>query len=118
MFFKKLATEFNLSEEKLMELYNQYSYKADGNILAETYSLPIGMKEDYMIFYLFSQTNKKYEEFSKKKYLDIMIKKMVYIFKFSISYSKEAATTNEMPIVSSVVHNRLKKRWNYKWMEH
>ena len=60
IFIKKLASEFNLSEEKLMELYNQYSYKADGNILAETYSLPLGMKEDYMIFYLFSQTNKKY----------------------------------------------------------
>ena len=66
VFLKRLASEFNLSEEKLTDLYNQYAYKADGNILAETYSLPIGMKEDHMIFYLFSQTNKKYEEFSKK----------------------------------------------------
>ena len=66
VFLKRLASEFNLSEEKLTDLYNQYAYKADGNILAETYSLPIGMKEDHMVFYLFSQTNKRYEEFSKK----------------------------------------------------
>ena len=109
VFIKKLATEFNLSEEKLMELYSQYSYKADGNILAETYSLPIGMKEDYMIFYLFSQTNKKYEEFSKKIFGYYDKRKWFTYLSLASVIQKEAATINEMPIVSSVIHNRLKK---------
>jgi UPF0755 protein len=109
IFIKKLAAEFNLSEEKLMELYTQYSYKADGNILAETYSLPIGMKEDYMIFYLFSQTNKKYEEFSKKIFGYYDKRKWFTYLSLASVIQKEAATINEMPIVSSVVHNRLKK---------
>lgn len=109
IFFKRLATEFNLSEEKLTELYKQYAYKADGNILADTYSLPIGMKEDYMIFYLFTQTNKKYEEFSKKIFGYYDKRKWFTYLSLASVIQKEAATTNEMPIVSSVVHNRLKK---------
>ena len=109
VFLKKLAFEFNLSEEKLTELYNQYAYKADGNILAETYSLPLGMREDYMIFYLFSQTNKKYEEFSKKIFGYYDKRKWFNYLSLASVIQKEAATTNEMPIVSSVIHNRLKK---------
>lgn len=109
VFLKKLALEFNLSEEKLTELYNQYAYKADGNILAETYSLPLGMREDYMIFYLFSQTNKKYEEFSKKIFGYYDKRKWFNYLSLASVIQKEAATTNEMPIVSSVIHNRLKK---------
>jgi UPF0755 protein len=109
VFLKKLATEFNLSEEKLTQLYNQYSYKLDGNILADTYSLPLGMKEDYMIFYLFSQTNKKYEEFSKKIFGYYDKRKWFHYLSLASVIQKEAATTNEMPIVASVVHNRLKK---------
>ena len=109
VFFKKLAAEFNLSEEKLTELYNQYAYKADGNILAETYSLPLGMKEDYMIFYLFSQSNKKYEEFSTKIFGYYDKRKWFGYLTLASVIQKEAATTNEMPIISSVVHNRLKK---------
>jgi UPF0755 protein len=109
VFLKKLANEFNLSEEKLTQLYNQYAYKLDGNILADTYSLPLGMKEDYMIFYLFSQTNKKYEEFSKKIFGYYDKRKWFNYLSLASVIQKEAATTNEMPIVASVVHNRLKK---------
>ena len=109
VFLKKLATEFNLSEEKLTKLYNEYAFKADGNILADTYSLPIGMREDYMIFYLFSQTNKKYEEFSKKIFGKYDKEKWFRYISLASVVQKEAATTNEMPIIASVVHNRLKK---------
>jgi UPF0755 protein len=109
IFLKRLASEFNLSEEKLTQLYNQYAYKSDGNILADTYSLPIGMKEDYMIFYLFSQTNKRYEEFSKKIFGYYDKRKWFNYLSLASVIQKEAATINEMPIVASVIHNRLKK---------
>lgn len=109
VFLKKLALEFNLSEEKLHKIYNQYAFKADGNILADTYSLPLGMKEDHMIFYLFSQSNKKYEEFSKKIFGIYDKRKWYYYLSLASVIQKEAASVNEMPIVSSVIHNRLKK---------
>lgn len=74
IFLEQLAKKFNLSLKKLQKIYYEHAYKEDGNILAETYSLPYGMKEDHLLFYLFSHTNKQYEEFSRK-YLDIMIKR-------------------------------------------
>ena len=109
VFLKKLAYEFDLSEEKLTEIYNEFAFKADGNILADTYALPLGMKEDHMIFYLFSQSNKKYEEFSKKIFGIYDKRKWYYYLSLASVIQKEAASVNEMPIVSSVIHNRLRK---------
>lgn len=109
-FLKKLAIEFNLDEKKLNDIYDKYAYKLDGNILAETYSLPIGMGEEHLIFYLFSHTNRKYEEFSNKIF-GFYDKEQWYKYVTLASViQKEAATIDEMPIISSVIYNRLKKR--------
>jgi len=108
-FLKKIANEFNLDEQKLTQIYNKHSFKLDGNILADTYSLPIGMNEEYLLFYLFSQTNRKYEEFSKKIFGFYDKDKWFNYITLASVIQKEAATRNEMPIVASVIHNRLKK---------
>ncbi len=109
VFLKQLAKEFNLSEEKLKVIYDKYAYKADGNILADTYSLPYGMKEDHLIFYLLSQSNKRYEKFSKKIFGYYDKKKWYYYLSLASVIQKEAANEDEMPIVSSVIHNRLRR---------
>ncbi len=109
IFLKEIARKFNLSEERLKIIYDKYAYKKDGNILAETYSLPYGMKEDHLLFYLFSNTNKQYEEFSQKVFGYYDKKKWYYYITMASIIQKEAATIDEMPLVSSVIYNRLKK---------
>ena len=109
IFLKQLAKDFNLSEEKLKKTYEKHAYKKDGNILAETYSLPYGMNEDHMIFYLLSQSSKRYEAFSKKIFGLYDKKKWYYYLSLASVIQKEAANNHEMPIVSSVIHNRLTK---------
>lgn len=109
IFLKQLAKKFNLSEEKLEKIYNEHAYKADGNILAETYSLPYGMKEDHLLFYLFSNTNKQYQEFSQKIFGYYDKKKWYYYITMASIIQKEAANKDEMPLVSSVIYNRLRK---------
>jgi UPF0755 protein len=109
VFLRQISKDFNLDINTLNIIYNKYAYKADGNILADSYSLPIGMKEDHLLFYLFSQTNTKYEEFSKKIF-DFYDKEKWYKYiSLASVIQKESATIDEMPIVSSVIHNRLKK---------
>lgn len=108
-FLKKIAKELNLDQEKLFKIYKEYAYKLDGNILADSYSIPIGMNEEYIIFYLFSQTNRKYEEFSTKIFGFYDKEKWFNYITLASIIQKEAATRNEMPIVASVIHNRLKK---------
>ena len=109
IFLQQLAKKFNLSHEKLEKIYNEHAYKADGNILAETYSLPYGMKEDHLLFYLFSDTNKQYEEFSRKIFGYYDKKKWYYYITMASIIQKEAANVDEMPLVSSVIYNRLRK---------
>lgn len=109
VFLKQLSKKFNLSEKKLNDIYKKYAYKKDGNILAETYSLPYGMKEDHLLFFLFSNTNKQYEEFSQKVFGYYDKKKWYYYITMASVIQKEAATIDEMPMVSSVIYNRLKK---------
>lgn len=110
IFLQQLAQKFNLSLEKLQKIYDQYAYKNDGNILAETYSLPYGMKEDHLLFYLFSQTNKHYEEFSRKIFGYYDKKKWYFYITIASVIQKEAASVDEMPLVSSVIYNRLRKK--------
>ncbi|QKJ23382.1 endolytic transglycosylase MltG [Poseidonibacter lekithochrous] len=109
IFLKQLANKLDLSEDKLVKTYKKYAYKADGNIIADTYSLPYGMKEEHLVLYLLTQTNKKYESFSKKIFGLYDKKKWYYYISLASVIQKEAASKDEMPIVSSVVHNRLRR---------
>jgi UPF0755 protein len=109
IFLKQLAKELNLSEKTLEQTYKKHAYKLDGNILADTYSLPYGMNEDHLIFYLLSQSSKKYEAFSKKIFGLYDKKKWYYYLSLASVIQKEAASIEEMPIVSSVIHNRLRR---------
>lgn len=109
-FLQTLAQKFNLSEKKLTEIYNQHAFKSDGNILAETYNLPLGMTEEHLLFYLFSYTNKKYEAYSKKIFGEYQKKNWYKYIVIASIIQKEAANVKEMPVVSSVIYNRLKKK--------
>lgn len=109
-FFEDIANKFNLSHKKLLLAYKKYAYKLDGNILAESYSLPLGMKEDHLVFYLISFTNKRYEEFSNKIFGEYNKNSWYKYVTIASIIQKEAADIDEMPIVSSVIQNRLKKR--------
>jgi len=109
VFLNDIAQKLNLSFEKLLETYKKHAYKNDGNILAETYMLPYGMNEDHLIYYLFSQTNSKYEDYSKKIFGYYDKKNWYYYIIIASIIQKEAATVDEMPLVSSVIYNRLKK---------
>lgn len=109
-FLEEIANKFNLSHKKLLEAYKEYAYKLDGNILAESYSLPLGMREDHLVFYLISFTNKKYEEFSHKIFGEYNKKSWYKYVTIASIIQKEAADVDEMPIVSSVIQNRIKKK--------
>lgn len=109
VFLRLLASKMNLSLNKLQNAYDKVAFKKDGNILAETYKLPLGMKEDYLIFYLFSQSNKKYKKMALKIFGEYDKNKWYKYLSIASVIQKESASIKEMPIVSSVIYNRLKK---------
>jgi UPF0755 protein len=108
-FLNSVAKKLKLDSKKLFFYYDKYKYKKDGNILAQTYSLPLGMKEEEVILYLFKYTNKQYYLFANKIFGLYNQKNWFKYIAIASVIQKEAASISEMPIVSSVIYNRLKK---------
>jgi len=108
-FLQELANKLNISTYKLFDYYSRYAYKKDGNIIADTYNLPIGMDEKQLILYLFKLTENRYKQLSLKIF-GIYNKKNWYRYITIASIiQKESASKDEMPKISSVIYNRINK---------
>jgi len=109
LFFENLEKTLNLDKIKLETFYKKYAYYPEAGIYADTYYVPYGISEKNLISFLLKESEKKYQNIStktmgsynKKAWLEILIKASII--------QKEAANAKEMPIVSSVIENRLKK---------
>jgi len=108
-FLKDVAKRMRLSEERLFEEYKKYAFKDDGNILAESYSFPLGMSEENLIYYLINYTSRRYEEISRKIFGEYNQQTWYYYISIASVIQKEAASIEEMPMVASVIYNRLTK---------
>ncbi len=108
-FLNDISSKLKLSATKLFKFYNKYKYKKDGNILAQTYSLPIGMDEEELILYLFNYTNNQYKEYSNKIFGTYEKRNWFKYISIASVIQKESASIEEMALISSVIHNRIKK---------
>ena len=108
-FLQDIAKKLHISVYKLFDEYALRAYKKDGNILANTYNLPLGMNEIELIDYLLQKTNNKYKKFSKKIFGFYDKEKWYKYITIASIIQKEAASKQEMPLISSVIYNRLKK---------
>ena len=108
-FLRQLSRKLNIPLKNLFVSYSKYAYKLDGNMLPQTYSLPIGMNSDDVILHLINYSNKKFKKFSLKIFGTYNKKAWFKYLIIASIIQKEAANKNEMPIVSSVIYNRIKK---------
>ena len=109
-FLKEISKKLNLPIKNLHKSYFKYAYKLDGNILPQTYSLPLGMKSDDIILYLMNYASKEYKKYSNKIFGKYNKKDWYKYITIASIIQKESASKEEMPIVSSVIYNRLKKK--------
>ena len=110
VFFETIAKKLDLNVTKLQNTFDTLSPFKEGVIFAETYSVPRGIKEKELVEYLVKISLKEHQKISQKylhHYHDRQWFQKV-ISKASI-IQKEAASVAEMPIVSAVIENRLKK---------
>jgi UPF0755 protein len=71
--------------------------------------VPLGIKEKQLMDFLIRESEKKYKNFSEKIYGNYDTKRWKKILTIASIIQKEAANNEEMPLVSSVIYNRLKK---------
>jgi len=110
LFFEALADKLKLDKIKLQKYYNEFSPYPEAGIYADTYHVPYGIQEKHLMHFLVRESNKKYKNISEKVYGNYSEKQWLRILIIASIIQKEAANTQEMPLVSSVIYNRLRKK--------
>lgn len=108
-FLQHLAKTLALDAARLQAAYDRYAPLPDGVIIPETYHVPIGISEEHLMYYLVNTSLKTHRSLSTKllgRYDETQW--FTYVTVASI-IQKEAADEAEMPLVSSVIYNRLKR---------
>jgi len=109
IFLENIAKELHLDKEKLNDNYTHFSKYPEAGIYADTYYVPYGITEKHIMAFMITESEKKYKEISTKVYGTYSQKQWLKVLIIASIIQKEAANTKEMPIVSSVIFNRLKK---------
>ncbi len=107
---RALKKKLNLNLMKLELNYNKLAPFKEGNFLANTYNIPIYFKEKDVIKFLINSSLKEYKKISYKYYNDYNPKIWNKLLTIASIVQKEAANKNEMPIIASVIYNRLNKK--------
>jgi len=110
IFFEEVAKQMNLNKTTLMDEYSKQSFYKEAGIMPDTYFANTNMNEKELIEFLVKSSEEKYSKMSikyfnsydKKKWQNILIKASII--------QKEAANNDEMPIISSVIDNRISKK--------
>jgi len=109
LFFDALSQKLQLDKTKLQKYYHEFSTYPEAGIYADTYHVPYGIKEKHLMHFLIRESEKKYKKISEKIYGNYSQKQWKKVLIIASIIQKEAASNQEMPLVSSVIYNRLKK---------
>ena len=109
VFFRELAQSHGLDPDTLMRVFRQTSPFEEGALVPDTYQLPIGITEASAVALLLRYSDEKRRSWSEKIFGLYNDKKWLHYITIASIIQKEAADTEEMPLVSSVIANRLAK---------
>jgi len=104
-----LSENLNLDRKKLQNAYNTHTKQKEGAFVPNTYKIPIGITEDELIKLLLRTSLKQMKRLSIKFFGNYDEKKWFRYVAIASVIQKESANIQEMPIVSSVIYNRIKK---------
>lgn len=109
IFLNQLASNLELDREKLQTMYEKYTPIKEGAFVPDTYKIPIGINEEILIKLLLDKSKKQMAKLSNKLFGSYNERRWFHFVAVASVVQKESANKNEMPIVASVIYNRIKK---------
>jgi UPF0755 protein len=109
LFLEEVSDILEINATKLQNAYNIYAPFPEASIVAETYLLPKKMNEVKCIKFLLKESHQVYHKLATKYFGEYNEKEWLRVLIIASIIQKEAANNKEMPLVSSVIYNRLKK---------
>lgn len=108
MFFLQLEKELDLNATLLQNAFKKHSPVEEGSLVPETYKLPKGITEEQLVKLLLQSAHKRHLALAQKFLGSYDQTKWFHYVAIASVIQKESANVEEMPLVSSVIHNRLK----------
>lgn len=109
IFLNQLSSNLGLDRKILQEEYDKQSKIQEGAFVPNTYKIPIGISESMLIEILLKESKKQMIDLSNKIFGSYDEKKWYKYISIASVIQKESANNEEMPLVSSVIYNRIKK---------
>ncbi|MCE3047431.1 endolytic transglycosylase MltG [Helicobacter sp. faydin-H17] len=108
-FFKDIARIFEIQEDDLWRACKNSPQCIEGNFVPQTYKIPYGADAKDIVWYLLDYSKKAHQDFAQKQGIIYGSQKWKQILSKAAIIQKEAADAKEMPIISAVIDNRIKK---------
>jgi len=108
IFIDNLAQQLEMNATALQHAYDRFSPFPEAGILADTYHVPLHLHETGVMRMLTRLSEKRYKALAQKNFGTWNPKTWQKVLIVASIIQKEAANTQEMPKIASVIYNRIK----------